>query len=253
MNETPVAAPASAARAEAPIKPVEGVIGTLSSPSETFRRLLRTPTWWLPLVLSVAAFGVSYFIASPKIDLDKTVRESIEKRAEKTGTTIAPEVVDRQIAMMKRLQPVFFGVGLAVVAAIFFIMGLIFWGAAKAMGGEARYPQILALWGHGSLPGVVAAIVSIPLFMSVPDGSLTQQGAQSLVKSNLGAFMSESTPAFLRALAGSIDIFSFAALALLVVGFRRVPGLSKGSATAIPLVLWAIYVIGKTGWAAVFG
>jgi hypothetical protein len=253
MTEAHVPVPAPAAPAEAAISPVAAIAGTFSSPSDTFRRLMVKPTWWLPLVLSVATFGVSYFIASPKIDIDKTVRESIEKRAEKTGRTIPPEVVDRQIAMMKRMQPVFFGVGFAIVAALFFILALIFWGAAKAMGGDARYAQMLALWGHASLPGIIAAIVSIPLFLSVPDASLTQKSAQMLVKSNVGAFLPEDTPGFLLALAGSIDIFSFATLALLVVGLRRVPGLSKGSATAIPLALWAVYVLGKTGWAAVFG
>lgn len=253
MNETLVPAPAPAAPVEAPLSPVAAIVGTFSSPSETFRRLMVKPTWWLPLVLSVAAFGVSYFIASPKIDLERTIRESIEKRAEKSGSTVSPELVDRQIAMMKKLQPIFFGVGLAVVAALFFILALVFWGAVKAMGGDARYAQMLALWGHGSLPGIIAALVSIPLFLSVPDASLTQQAAQTLVKSNVGAFLPEGTPAFVVAFAGSIDIFSFATLALLVVGLRRVPGLSKGAATAIPLVLWAVYVLGKTGWAAAFG
>jgi hypothetical protein len=73
-----------------------------------------------------------------------------------------------------------------------------------------------------------------------------------LVKSNVGAFHPGRHSAFLLALAGSLDIFSFATLALLVVGLRRVP-LSKGVATALPLVLWAVYVLGKTGWAAAFG
>jgi hypothetical protein len=133
-------------------------------------------------------------------------------------------------------------------------MGLVFWGAAKIMGGEARYGQMLALWGHASLPaGLVATIVAIPLFLSVPDASLTQEGAGSLVKSNPGAFLPETAPAFVRTFAGSFDIFSFATLAFLVVGLGRVPGLSKGAATAIPLVLWALWVVGKTGWAAVFG
>jgi hypothetical protein len=52
---------------------------------------------------------------------------------------------------------------------------------------------------------------------------------------------------------GSIDIFSLATLLLLVLGFRKLPGLSKGAATATPVVLWLVWVVGKTVWAAVFG
>jgi hypothetical protein len=249
MSETPI----SVSAPEAALTPVQAVIGTFSSPSETFRRLMLKPTWWLPLVIALVVSAGAYFVASPKIDLDRTIRESIGKRAEKTGQSVPPDVVDRQIAMMKRMAPVFLGGVVVAAAAVYFLVGLVLWGAAKAMGGDARYPQMLALWGHGSLPGSIAAIVAVPLFLSVPDASLTPDGARTLVKSNVGAFLSDSTPAFLRSFAGSLDIFSFATLALLVVGFRRVPGLSKGAATAIPFVLWAIYVIGKTGWAAVFG
>ena len=74
-----------------------------------------------------------------------------------------------------------------------------------------------------------------------------------VLASNLGAFLDDSAPAALRTFGGSIDIFSFAVLFLLVLGFRLLPGLSKGAATATPIVLWAILVAGKVAWRAVMG
>ncbi len=82
---------------------------------------------------------------------------------------------------------------------------------------------------------------------------MTQEGVGEVVKSNIGAFLDPSAPAPLRALAGSLDVFSLAALFLLVLGFRRLPGLSKGAATATPIVLWLVYVTGKVAWRAVMG
>jgi Yip1-like protein len=249
VTEAFPAAPA----AEAPISPVSAVVGTFSRPSDTFRRLVARPTWWLPLVLILASTVVSWFAVAPKMDMDRTVRESIEKRAEKTGRTIPPEAINRQVEMTRKLMPVFFGVALVGGAVLLFFPALVFWGSAKAMGAEARYTQLLSIWGHAGLPNVLGTLLAIPIFLQLPDASLTQEGVGEVVKSNVGAFLDPSAPAPLRALAGSIDVFSLAALFLLVLGFRRLPGLSKGAATWTPIVLWLVYVIGKVAWRAVMG
>ena len=249
MSATPATVPA----AEAPISPVSAVVGTFSRPSETFRRLVARPTWWLPLVLIIASTAVAWLVVSPKMDMDRTIRESIEKRAEKSGRTIPTEAINRQVEMSKKLMPVFFGVALAGSAVFFFFPALVFWGSAKAMGADARYKQLLSIWGHAGLPNVLGALLAIPIFLQLPDGSLTQEGVGEVVKSNVGAFLDPSTSAPLRALAGSLDIFSLAALFLLVLGFRWLPGLSKGAAMATPIVLWLVYVIGKVAWRAVMG
>lgn len=249
MSATPATVPA----AEAPISPVSAVVGTFSRPSETFRRLVARPTWWLPLVLIIASTAAAWLVVSPKMDMDRTIRESIEKRAEKSGRTIPPEAMNRQVELSRKLMPMFFGVALAGSAVLLFFPALVFWGSAKAMGADARYKQLLSIWGHASLPNVLGTLLGIPIFLQLPDGSLTQEGVGEVVKSNVGAFLDPSAPAPLRAFAGSLDVFSLSALFLLVLGFRRLPGLSKGAATATPVVLWLVYVIGKVAWRAVMG
>lgn len=232
---------------------VEAIVGTFTKPSDTFGRLVARPTWWLPFVLVALGTVLSFLIVTPKIDLDRTIRESIEKRLEKSGRTMAPEAIQRQVEASRKMTPVFLAVGIAVVVAFFFVAGLVLWGGARAMGSDARYGQILAIWGHSGLPNLVGILVSIPIFLQVPDASLTQDGAQYVLKSNLGAFLDESTPGALRSLASSADIFSIAVLCLLVLGFRRLPGLSKGAATWTPIVLWCLAVALKVAWKAVMG
>ena len=246
-------APVPVPAAEPRISPVAAIVGTFSSPSETFRRLIARPTWWLPFVLVVLSTAASWAIVSPKMDMDRTIRESIEKQAEKSGRSMSPDVINRQVEAAKKMMPVFFGVAIVASVVIFFFAALVLWGSAKAMGADARYTQFLALWGHAGLPSLLGVFLSIPIFMQLPDASLTQEGVQQVVKSNVGAFLDPSAPPALRAFAGSIDIFSFAVLFLLVIGFRRVPGLSKGAATATPIVLWLVIVIGKVAWRAVMG
>ncbi len=251
MNDTAPTAPTTPPLS--PISPLGAIQGTFTKPSETFSRLLQRPTWWLPFVVSIVLMAVLLVVSTPKVDLEKTIRDAVEKRAARTGQTVSPEVVQRQVEVVRKMQPVFLGVGLVVGAAAFFVVGLILWGAARAMGTDAGYPQMLAIWAHASLPNLVAALVAIPIFASLADGSVTQTAAQSLVASNLGALLPETAAAPLRSLLSSLDVFSLATLFLLVLGFRRLPGLSRGAATATPLVLWAVWVAGKTGWAFVFG
>lgn len=241
------AAPVPAA--EPPISPVSAVVGTFANPSETFRRLVARPTWWLPFLLSLVLGTLTYAVASPKIDLEGTIRESIEK----SGRSVPAGTVERQVAFMQKWSAVVTAGVFVVGTAAFFFIALIFWGTAKMMGADARYSQLLAIWAHSGLPSAIGSLVAIPLFLRLPDGSLTQTGAQKVVASNLGAFLDDSAPAALQAFGSSIDIFSFAVLFLLVLGFRRLPGLSKGVATAIPVVLWALFVAGKVAWRAVMG
>ena len=249
MNEAASAVPVPAPG----IGAVAAVIGTFTKPSDTFARLVARPTWWLPLVLTLLATAGSFWIVMPKIDMDRTIRESIEKRMEKSGRTVSPEVIQRQVDAAKKMTPLYLGIGVVAALVFFFCIALILWGGAKAMGADVRYGQMLAIWGHSGLPSLIGVLVSIPIFLQIPDASLTQEGAQHVLKSNLGAFLDDSTPAALRTLASSVDLFSIAVLCLVVLGFRKLPGLSKGAATWTPVVLWILAVAIKVAWKAVMG
>ena len=249
MNEAASAVPVPAPG----IGAVAAVIGTFTKPSDTFARLVARPTWWLPLVLTLLATAGSFWIVMPKIDMDRTIRESIEKRMEKSGRTVSPEVIQRQVDAAKKMTPLYLGIGVVAALVFFFCIALILWGGAKAMGADVRYGQMLAIWGHSGLPSLIGVLVSIPIFLQIPDASLTQEGAQHVLKSNLGAFLDDSTPAALRTLASAVDLFSSAVRCLVVLGFRKLPGLSKGAATWTPVVLWILAVAIKVAWKAVMG
>lgn len=249
MTDAASAAPAPVPASAPGIGAFEAIVGTFTKPSDTFGRLVARPTWWLPLLLSVVIGAITYAVAAPKIDLEGTIRASIEK----SGRSVPAGTVERQVAFMQKWAPAFTA-GVAVVGAgVFFVVALIFWGAARAMGGDARYSQMLAIWSHAALPSAIGSLLAIPLFLRMADGSLSQSAAERVLASNVGAFLDDSAPAALRTLGASLDVFSFAVLFLLVLGFRRIPGLSKGAATATPIVLWAVYVAAKVAWKAVMG
>jgi hypothetical protein len=141
------------------------------------------------------------------------------------------------------------GLGSAPVmlAAQFFFVALVLWGAERAFGGEAGYGGILALWGHANLANVVGALLVAAVALATPASSIPLSGIEQLVKSSAAGFLPEGSPRPIVSFASSLDVFSLAALALLVVGFRRIKGLPSSAATALPIVLWLVYVFGKTG------
>lgn len=238
---------------EPPISAGAALAGTFVAPASTFERLAKHPTWWLPLVISLVLTIVSVLVVTPKMDVERSVRQSMEKRAEKTGQAVSEAQVEQALAVSKKFAaftPVFAAVA---GAGAFFLVGLILWGAAQAFGGETRYGQTLAVWAHGQMPNLVAGLLAIPVFLSRPDASITQEEAGTVFKSSVGAFLSLETPAVVRTLASSIDVFSLASLALLVIGFQRLPGLKKGTGAAVPIVCWALWVAVKAAWMAVFG
>jgi hypothetical protein len=235
------------------VNPGQAAVGVFHQPAKTFEALVARPTWWLPFVLLVASVGASIFVATPKIDQEQTIREAFEKRAEKTGAKVADSQVAEAAERSKKFVWLGTPIGVTFVAVIFFAVAGILLGSAKAFGGELSYPQMLAIHGHSGLPNVLGAILSIPIFMTHADASLTQQAAQRVVASNVGAFLPADTAPALLAAASSLDVFALWSLALLVIGFRRIPALPPGAAAAIPIVLWGLWVAAKVGWRVVFG
>ena len=253
MNDVaPGAVPPAPAEPAAGPSPVAALVGTFTSPAETFAGLVRRPTWWLPLLLWLAVLAVVVVVSTPKVDMERSFREMFESRAARTGQSISDEQIREMAARSDRGPAMTLAMASPAWVAMFFFVALVLWGGARASGSEATFGQTTSVWAHANLPNVVGALVLLPLVASVPDASETQLSLQRLLKSNVGAFLPDSVPAFLSSIGSSIDLFSLAALALLVVGMKKLPAMPSGAGVAVPVVLWALYVLGKAALAAVF-
>ncbi|MCC6132456.1 MAG: YIP1 family protein [Acidobacteria bacterium] len=245
-------APDPAASPAAP-SPWGVIVRVFYEPSAAFAELMKRPRWGLPVVLLAIVVLASVFAVTPKVDVEGSVRDALEKRMAKTGQPVSEAMIAQQVKISESFSKVIPPVMAAASVAFFLATVLILWGAAKAFGAEVSYHQTAAVWAHANLPNLLGALISLPVFLTLADGALKQQDIPFFFKSNVGAFLSPETGAGLRALAGSFDVFALWALVLLVLGFRQFPGLSRASATGVPIGLWVVYVLVKTGWNAVFG
>lgn len=252
IDAAPGAAPAAPGAPEPGLSPFAALAGTFTSPAATFAGLVRRPTWWLPLLLWLVGIAVVVLVSTPKIDMERTFREMFEKRAARTGQSISDQQIREIVARSETTPAKSAAKAVPAFAVMFLLVVLLLWGGARAMGAEATFSQTAAVWAHANLPNLVGIAVSLPILASLPDASETQFSIQHALKSNVGAFIPPEAPAFLSSIASSIDAFSLATLALLVVGMRKLPGMSSGGGLAVPVVLWALYVLGKAALAAVF-
>ncbi len=71
--------------------------------------------------------------------------------------------------------------------------------------------------------------------------------------SNVAALTTkEAVPPFVFFLLQSVDLFSFWTIALLIVGYKAAAKVSAGTAAGSVFCCWLVYVIAKSGLAALF-
>jgi hypothetical protein len=170
---------------------------------------------------------------------------------QKRGQTIPEDQMSSIIERQKKFGGIFgwfFGVAGPTVACL--VVAVVIWGAFKAFGWDARFSQAFGVTTHAFLPGIVKS--ALLLFLVSRQESVNPQALGDLLSSNLG-FLVDSKSAALHSILSSIDVFSFWTLALLVVGFAASARVSRKAAAGVIVVLWALVVLGKAGFAALFG
>ncbi len=239
------------------VSEASAALGIFTRPSATFTALARKPTWWLPFVAGLLVSALFSFAMTDKTDYDASMRQAIEKRAAKSGQTMpAAEMeksVDTAVEMQRKMAPYYPTIGAAGYSFFFFLVALVLAFSANAFGAEAKIPVYLAVYSYAQIPLVLRSVYATVRLFAAADGSLTFEQLARLGTIGPALFLPPSPPAALLALVSSLDLAVLATVALLVLGFRRLPGLSRASATGVPIGLYGLFVLIRVCWAALFG
>lgn len=250
LESTPTPPPAD-------LTELAAVAGIFRRPSATFASLIRKPTWWLPVVAGAVLAALFSIVMVDKVNYDASMRQALEKRAEKSGQAMPAaeldKAVDRAVEMQRKLEPVYPVIGAVGYAFVFFLTALVLAFGGNAFGAEAGIPSYFALYSHAQIPLLLRSVYGIARLLAAGDASLTLEGLGRVATVGPALLLPSSPPAALLALASSFDLFLLAALALVICGFRQIPGLSRSSATAVPVALWIVFVLLRVGWGALFG
>lgn len=220
--------------------------GALISPGATFASIARRPTWLLPLLLWTAVSVVVTAVVLPKIDWEQQTRQAYERRHQ----TISEERLPAAAEQTKKIgSTISWIIGFASPAVVSLIVALAIWGAFKAFGWDTTLPQAFGVTTHGFLPNILAALLLIPLLAKRE--TVDPQGIGDLLRSNLG-FLVERESKVVHSLLQSVDVFAFWSLILFIIGFAAAAKVPKKSSAGVLIGLWALWVLVKTGLAAVF-
>jgi len=222
-------------------------------PGATFSALIARPTWWLPYVLGALLSGALGASLGPKVDIERSVRSDFDARAERTGVPIEGRQIQTVIDSQERMKPYLAPVAILGYSLYFFFVAAILQIVARALGGDTRTSELLAVFSYAQTPNLIGQVIALVVVASAADGSLTMEQARHPVVSSLAALLPAETGGVVGTFATSIDVFTLAILALLIVGLSRLRGLPRRAALGIPLTLWGFFVLLKLGFAAVFG
>ncbi len=244
MSDSRAAAPTPAPQA---VSAAARVIGTFFSPVPTFQSIAARPGFLLPLALWIAAsLLVSAFIL-PRMDYEGMTRA----RLEKAGQSIPEDRIQAQVAMQKRIAPkITIAIGALAPVIITLLVTLVFWASFKAFGWDFSFRQGIGVTSHAFLPGVLGALILIPVLSSKE--TIDPQNMSDLLRSNLGFLVERKASPALHSLLGSLDLFAIWTMVLLTIGYAAAARVSRKAAGSIVVALWALYILGKAGLAALF-
>jgi len=242
-----MSAEAGEASPNASASAVSRIGGVLFSPVKTFESLARRPTWLAPLLLWTVLSLALTAVMLPRMDFEGMMRA----RMEKSGQTVSDEQLEKTIAIQKRFAGLGYVWGGLVPTVLSLLLAGIFFLAFKAFGSDLSFRHSFGVTTHAFVPGVLASVLYIPLLLRQEKVDPSNMG--DLLRSNLGFLVEKESAPAVHALLQSLDLFTFWTLALLVIGYAASARVSRGKSAALILTLWLLYVLGKAGWAALFG
>lgn len=207
MTQTVAAAGSTPAPKSLPAR----FIGVITSPADTFRSVAATPKWLG--VLLITTLCVAFFSALP-MTTDAGRQAAIDQQ-EHQMQSFGIQVNDQMHDQMERgaaRMPYVTGVSILFVAPIIALIltGILFAIFNAALGGEASFKQVFAIYVHS---GVVSALAMV--FTGVINYLRGGTGGVA----NLGVLLPMvSDTSFVGRLLGMIDIFTLWWVFVLAIG-----------------------------------
>lgn len=246
MTSEPAGTSQSPTIAEAPpaTNGFKRVTGVLFAPVATFREIAARPDILVPMVIIVIISILSSVVIAPRVDFETAMREQFAQ----AGRNMSQEDIDRAVRFSTAIAKGMIYVAPLLNLIIFAAVAGIFLLAFRLFGGEGNFKQAFSVTLYSWMPMMIAGIAMLVILIA--RGNVEAEQLNSLVMSNLGFLVDMKENPVVYALLSSIDVFVFWTLALFVIGFSFLSGLSRGQSAAIILPLWAVMIVVKVGFAA---
>jgi hypothetical protein len=231
---------------------VERVVDTFIAPTKTFTDILRSTTWWLPLVLMVlVTVGVS-FVVDKQVGYARVAENQIHQ-SPKQEDQFNQLTTEQRAA---RLRGMAVGYRYTSYASFVFILAfvaivsLLYWATFNfGLGARTTYGQMFAVSMYASLPRLLSGVLTIItlLFGGDADG----YDMRNPVGTNIAYYLPDVGPA-LKAMLSFVDIIGIWVLVLLIIGMAIVAKVPHGKAAAVVIGWWIVGLLLSIGGAVAF-
>jgi hypothetical protein len=227
--------------------------GVFFEPKQTFEEIDRRPNWLVPLLAMILiSIAASAYIVNA-IGIDNLVRGQMEanRRIQEMPPEQREQIIEQAMNSPFATIGTYVGPILGPILVVLVVAGLLMLMSSLA-GGHATFKKILSVNSHAFFFSyLVASVLAVVVVLLSPDPS--EIDVQNPVATNLGFLVVRSESPVLYSLLSSIDLVSIYTIYLLGLGLAVVNRKSLGSGLTSVVILWAIYVLLKTGWAAWMG
>lgn len=228
------------------------IIGVIFSPKETFQSIARKPSWLLPTILLCVA-GVAFIVAfgsrpgAWRAYMETQFENS--SRAQQLSPEQREQALETQLKYTPKVTPAVVPI---VDFALISIIAAAYWLVFNMGAGiKMNFKTSLGITAHAWVPFVLSGLLAIVVVLLKDPATIDLNNP---LAADVGAYLPTGTSKALIAAAHSLDLFSFWVLALLATGYSAVAPkkLTFGGALGWVVGVWLLYVICKTGIAAVF-
>lgn len=247
--------------AEAPLSPVQKLLGIFYEPTRVFRNLRVHPRW-VAAFLVIWILSVVYSLAFvQRITPERIVNHTVEKVGELGSFAPPPAALEEmRTTQLEQLKNPVQKAGTAIKV----FCGILLWGAAMAglfllgvlaFGGRLNYWQGVAVYFYASLPVIVIQKVLslVILYIKAPDDLHPVLGQDNLVQDNLGVLFTPSSTPVLFVIASFIGVMSFYGLWLRAKGLHHGSiRVGSGAAWGVAITFWVLSLLFVTILTALF-
>jgi hypothetical protein len=235
-----------------PLPPADRITRVFYEPEPVFKNLRYHPRW-LAAFLVIALISSIYAIASmQRLGPVKMASDYADRVI--AGGFVPPDSVDlfktktvaeaeKQGVIPKIVAPLS---GINIAFLIMLILAGVYMLSVLAFGGRINFWQALCVAVYSSLPPlVIERILSlILLYVKSPEDLETLRVQKGLARADLGILFSATEHPYLFTIASLLGIFTLYGWWLTVTGLRNTSEkISSGSAWAIVIMLWLLWVV----------
>jgi len=225
--------------------------GIFFAPTETYQSIARRPTFLIPLVvLTILSLGLTWWIGQ-RMGWERVVRQQMDQnpRVREMPVEQREQIIRDGVGRAPVFGYVFGAISMPVIALV--VGGVLLFVFNVLAGSELTFRGVFSVVSWALMPLAVATVLAFVIIGLKPPEDID---LQNLVASNLGALFDPNRTAkpllaFLRAL----DLFAAWQVFLLSTGVASLaPRLSFRKALTWVVISWAVWVVIKVAWAAIF-